>query len=152
RNVVGIFMNQLLRGEPMTIFGDGNQQRAFTHIDDVAPMIAASVELPAARNQLLNIGADIPHSVNELAEVVAEAMGVRCNIRRLDPRNEVKIAFADHSKAERVFGKHEKKPLRDGIHAMAAWVREHGARESSVFAGIEVARNMPPSWAQVVKL
>ena len=40
RNVVGIFMNQLLRDEPMTIFGDGTQQRAFTHIDDVAPIIA----------------------------------------------------------------------------------------------------------------
>ncbi len=51
RNVVGIFMNQLLRGEPMTIFGDGTQQRAFTHIDDVAPIIAASVDVPAARTR-----------------------------------------------------------------------------------------------------
>src|ERR1700689_2348541 len=48
RNVVGIFMNQILRGEPMTIFGDGTQIRAFTHIDDVAPIIAGSVNVPAA--------------------------------------------------------------------------------------------------------
>jgi UDP-glucose 4-epimerase len=51
RNVVGIFMNQLLKGEPMTIFGDGTQQRAFTHIDDVAPIIAACVDHPMARGQ-----------------------------------------------------------------------------------------------------
>jgi len=44
RNVVGIFMNQILKGEAMTIFGDGTQQRAFTHIDDVAPIIAECVD------------------------------------------------------------------------------------------------------------
>jgi UDP-glucose 4-epimerase len=152
RNVVGIFMNQLLRGEPMTIFGDGLQQRAFTHIDDVAPVIAASVDFSAARNQIFNVGADIPHTVNELAEVVAEAMGKPCQVNHLDPRNEVKIAFSDHSKAEQAFGKRTKTPLRDGVRAMAAWVREHGARESCVFEGIEVARNMPPSWAKVMSL
>jgi UDP-glucose 4-epimerase len=151
RNVVGIFMNQLLQGEPMTIFGDGTQQRAFTHIDDVAPIIAASAELPAARNQLFNVGADVPHSVNDLAQVVAEAMGSSCNVRHLDPRNEVKIAFSDHSKAERVFGMHDKKSLRDGVRAMASWVHEHGARESNVFEGIEISKNLPPSWAQVAK-
>src|SRR5690348_6426085 len=46
RNVVGIFMNQILRREPLTVFGDGTQVRAFTHIDDVAPIIARSVDIP----------------------------------------------------------------------------------------------------------
>ena len=64
RNVVGIFMNQLLKGEPMTIFGDGSQQRAFTHINDVAPIIARSVEYPGARNEIFNVGADQPYKVN----------------------------------------------------------------------------------------
>jgi UDP-glucose 4-epimerase len=152
RNVVGIFMNQLLRGEPMTIFGDGLQQRAFTHIDDVAPIIAASVDVGGARNQVFNVGADVPHTVNALAEVVAEAMGKRCEINHLDPRNEVKIAFSDHSKAERVFGKRTKTSLQEGIRGMAAWVRDHGARESCIFEGIEVMRNLPPSWAKVASV
>ena len=152
RNVVGIFMNQLLRGEPMTIFGDGLQQRAFTHIDDVAPIIAESVNVPSARNQIFNVGADVPHTVNELAEVVSHAMGKPCHVNHLDPRNEVKIAFSDHSKAERAFGKRKKTTLSEGVGAMAAWVREHGARESSVFEGIEVARNMPPSWAKLANV
>jgi UDP-glucose 4-epimerase len=150
RNVVGIFMNQLLRGEPMTIFGDGSQQRAFTHIDDIAPVIARSGELPAARNQIFNVGADVPYSVNELAHVVAEAMGCSCKINHLDARNEVKIAFSDHSKAERIFGACAKTSLRDGIGKMAAWVREHGARESNIFEGVEIVKNMPPSWARVM--
>lgn len=136
----------------MTIFGDGMQQRAFTHIDDVAPIIAASVDFPAARNQIFNVGADVSHTVNELAELVAEAMVKRCEVNHLDARNEVKIAFSDHSKAERAFGKRTKTTLPEGVRAMAAWVREHGARESCIFEGIEVPRNMPPSWAKVASV
>jgi UDP-glucose 4-epimerase len=149
RNVVGIFMNQLLRGEPMTIFGDGMQQRAFTHIDDVAPIIAASVDFPAARNQIFNVGADVPYTVNELAEVVAQAMAKPCDINYLDARNEVKIAFSDHSKAQQMFGKRSKTTLLEGVRSMAQWVREHGARESNIFEGIEVTKKMPASWAKV---
>jgi len=148
RNVVGIFMNQILRGEPMTIFGDGTQVRAFTHIRDVAPMIAECVNFPAARNQLFNVGADQPYTVNELAQAVAEAMGVPANVTHLDPRNEVKIAFSDHSKAQRIFGTGKKTSLAGGIRLMAEWVKKHGARESSVFQNIEVTKNLPSSWAR----
>jgi UDP-glucose 4-epimerase len=152
RNVVGIFMNQLLRGEPMTVFGDGTQQRAFTHIDDVAPIIAASVDYPAARNEIFNVGADVPYTVNELAEVVAQEMGKSCDINYLDARNEVKIAFSDHSKAEQMFSKRSKTTLSEGVRSMAEWVRDHGARESNIFEGIEVSRKMPASWAKVASV
>lgn len=151
RNVVGIFMNQLLKGEAMTIFGDGEQQRAFTHINDIAPVIADSVNCPAARNQIFNVGADQPYAVNKLAQVIADGMGVPCRTVHLDPRNEVKVAFSDHHKAERIFGKQEKTGLQEGIYAMADWVKMHGARESNTFEGIEVMKNMPPSWARVTE-
>ncbi|HXP82297.1 MAG TPA: NAD-dependent epimerase/dehydratase family protein [Verrucomicrobiae bacterium] len=150
RNVVGIFMNQLLRREAMTIFGDGEQQRAFTHIDDVAPVIAQSINYAAARRHIFNVGADMPYSVNELARLVAEEMGLPFEVAHLPPRNEVKVAFSDHSKAENTFGRREKKPLREGVRAMAEWVRHHGARESSTFDRIEIERNMPPSWSQAM--
>jgi UDP-glucose 4-epimerase len=152
RNVVGIFMNQLLRGEPMSIFGDGNQQRAFTHINDVAPILAKSVEYPEARNQIFNVGADVPNTVNELADIVSGAMAVPCTVAHLEQRNEVKIAFSDHSKAERVFGGGVKTSLRDGVGSMAAWVKNHGARESSVFEGIEVMKKLPASWAKALRV
>jgi UDP-glucose 4-epimerase len=151
RNVVGIFMNQLMKDEPMGIFGDGEQQRAFTHISDVAPIIASCVDVPGARNQLFNVGADVPHTVNYLAEIVAAAMGKPCNVVHLDPRNEVKIAFSDHSRAENTFGNREKVFLQTGIEKMAEWVRLHGSRESNVFEEIEISRNLPPSWARVAR-
>jgi UDP-glucose 4-epimerase len=149
RNVVGIFMNQLLRDEPMTIFGDGNQMRAFTHISDIAPTIVACVDYSSARNQIFNLGADEPCTVNDLAGVVADAMGKKCRTIHLDPRNEVKIAFSDHSKAEAVFGTSQRTSLKLGVRAMAKWVEKHGAREASLFKEIEVSKNMPPNWAKV---
>jgi len=151
RNVVGIFMNQLLKGEPMTIFGDGEQKRAFTHIDDVAPIIAKSPDVPDALNQIFNVGADVPFSVNELASKIAKAMGSPCNIKHLDPRNEVVLAFSDHSKSERVFKIKDKTSLEKGITGMAEWVKKHGARESSIFKDIEIEKNMPRSWAEATK-
>ena len=151
RNVVGIFMNQLMRDEPMSVFGDGEQQRAFTHISDVAPIIASCVDTPGARNQLFNVGADVPHTVNYLAEIVAAAMGKPCDVVHLDPRNEVKIAFSDHSRAENTFGSREKVSLQVGIEKMAEWVRQHGSRESSIFEDIEIPQNLPPSWAHVAR-
>jgi UDP-glucose 4-epimerase len=151
RNVVGIFMNQILRGEPLTIFGDGTQIRAFTHIDDIAPIIAGSVDVPAARNQLFNLGADEPYTINDLARIVAEEMGSKCEVVHLDPRNEVKVAFSDHSKAHHVFEKQCQTTLQIGIRSMAKWVRAHGARESGIFENIEVMKNMPASWARVAR-
>jgi UDP-glucose 4-epimerase len=151
RNVVGIFMNQILRGEPMTIFGDGSQVRAFTYIADIAPIIAGSVEVAAAKNQIFNLGADLPYTVKDLSRIVAEAMGVQCDVSHLDARNEVKVAFSDHSKAERVFGKWPQTSLPEGVGRTAEWVKAYGARESGVFENIEVTKNMPASWAKVAR-
>jgi UDP-glucose 4-epimerase len=147
RNVIGIFMNQLLRGEAMTIFGDGSQQRAFTHIDDVAPVIASSVEYSSARNQIINIGADGPCALNELAHLVAAAMGRECRIKYLEPRYEVNVAFCDHSKGQRIFGAHKSTCLEKGLSRMADWVAAQGVREAKVFKNIEVVKNLPPAWA-----
>lgn len=146
RNVIGIFMNQIMQGQPMTIFGDGQQTRAFSYIDDVAPYIANSVNVPAAYNEVFNIGADQPYTVNYLAQVVAQAFGVMPDIRYLPARNEVVDAYSDHSKARRVFGQSSAIPLEEGVARMAHWARKVGARKSSTFKSVEVLRNMPPSW------
>ena len=146
RNVVGIFMNQILQGKPMTIFGDGTQTRAFSYVDDVAPVMAAAVENPAAWNQVFNIGADQPTSVNDLARRVAAAMGSESKVEHLDARHEVVHAHSDHQKLARVFGDRPPTPLDEGLKVMAAWVRAHGARATPAFEGIEIIKNLPASW------
>ncbi len=147
RNAAGIFMNQIMQGKPMTIYGDGRQTRAFSYISDVAPLIARSIEIPEAYNQTFNVGADTPYSVNYLAHIVADAMGVEPNIIHLPARNEVKHAFSSHDKARKVFGDWDPVPLEDGIGRMAKWAKSVGVRDSKGFDEIEVRRNLPPDWA-----
>ncbi|HEY0997837.1 MAG TPA: NAD-dependent epimerase/dehydratase family protein [Gemmatimonadaceae bacterium] len=146
RNVIGIFMNQIMRGEPLTVFGDGEQTRAFSYIDDVAPAIARSVDLPAAYNEVINIGADTPYSINQLIRVVGEAFGVAPAVKHLEARNEVVHAYSTHEKAQRIFGGGPAVTLEEGIARMAAWARRAGARSSSRFEGIELVKNLPPAW------
>jgi len=103
RNVIGIFMNQLMQGKSLTVFGDGLQTRAFSYINDVAPYIANSVNIPAAYNEVFNIGADQEYTVLELAETVMDVLNIKGEVRKLDARNEVMHAYSDHSKAKKVF-------------------------------------------------
>jgi UDP-glucose 4-epimerase len=149
RNVVGIFMNQILHDQPMSVFGDGTQTRAFSYIGDIAPIMADAVTVPAARNQVFNIGADRPYSVNELADAVARSMGVAADIRQLPPRNEVQDAYSSHDKVRKVFGERLLRSLDEGLARMAEWVKEHGARASREFDDIEVTKNLPAAWRSV---
>lgn len=146
RNVVGIFMNQIMQGFPMTIFGTGEQERAFSYIGDIAPVIARSIAIPEAYQQVFNIGADQPHTVHELAREVARAFGVEPKIRYLEARHEVEIAYSDHSKVKRLLNAHQLTPLAEGIASMADWVKKNGARKTKDFENIEVDRNLPPAW------
>jgi UDP-glucose 4-epimerase len=146
RNVVGIFMNQALQNLPMTIFGDGEQQRAFSYISDVAPIIACAVESPETYNQIFNVGAETPYTVNELARTVALAMGVEPQIKHLPARNEVKNAYSSHAKVQKFFGAPQPMSLEEGVNKMAAWVKDHGARKSQKFENVEVTKNFPVAW------
>jgi UDP-glucose 4-epimerase len=148
RNVIGIFIKQIMDGEPMTIFGDGEQTRAFSYINDVAPYISRSVAVEGALNQTFNIGADEVSSVNSLAEMVAEAMGVEPKIKYLKKRNEVLHAHSDHSKAKKVFDIGETVELKDGIEEMAMWTEHTGIRKTDSFRNVEITKNMPPSWKE----
>ena len=152
RNVIGIFMRQILTGQPLTVFGDGEQVRAFSYIDDVAPVIAKCIERPDTWNQVYNIGADKPWTVNELAKTVCSAMGADgAEIRHLDARNEVVTAYSSHEKVRRVFGDLiGNVPLSDGLAKMAEWAKTlKSIPEPRRFGHIEVEKNLPPSWAKM---
>ena len=152
RNVIGIFMNRIRNGQPMTVFGDGKQTRAFSYISDVAPVIARSIERPKAINQVFNVGADQPHAVIDLANSVAKCMGVKPNVVHLEARNEVVNAYSSHEKATSVFGDLIKNvPLEEGLERMSNWARTAKLRKTKAFEGIEVFKNLPPSWAKLGK-
>ena len=146
RNVVGIFMNKIMQNQPMTIFGDGEQSRAFTYIQDVAPVIAGSPFNPRAVNKVFNIGAETPYTVNKLAHIVAKSMGVEAEVKYLESRNEVVHAFSSNKRLEETFDCTSKVSLEEGVRRMADWAKAVGAKQGKPFEGIEVMKNMPNSW------
>jgi UDP-glucose 4-epimerase len=150
RNVIGIFMNEIMQGEPCTIFGDGLQTRAFSYISDVAPIIARSIENHAAYNETFNIGADQAYSVNELAEAVQRHMGKQTGIKRLEARKEVIHAISDHNKARRILGYSTQVDLNEGIRRTVQWGKGVGPKKSRNFYRLEVYLNLPPSWRSIV--
>ncbi len=133
RNVVGIFIRSVLEGRPLPIHGDGSQCRPFSHVSDVAPVIARAPFVPEARNQVFNVGADATVSVRHLAEIVSEAMDVPLRLRHLEPRDEVEKVCCSHEKVRRVFGLSGREVrLEDGVRRMASWARAV-ARSGSPF-------------------
>jgi UDP-glucose 4-epimerase len=148
RNVIGIFMNQIMMGKPLSIFGDGLQTRAFSYIGDIVGPLARCVELEAARNEIFNIGGDRPYSLRELAETVLSVTGAKSELRFLPARQEVLHAFSDHTKAARVFGPSPGTTLEDGLTRMWAWARKHGPRATPKFTAIEVERELPSFWRE----
>lgn len=152
RNVIGIFMNQIMSGRPMSVFGDGLQRRAFTHVSNVAPVIARSLEVPGAWNTAYNIGADRSYSVVDLTHAVRDAMAVPdAVVVHLPARNEVGEIWADHARVREAFGVGEDDiTLEDGLRAMASWAKRVGPRKGEAFGHIELERGLPESWRRLV--
>ena len=146
RNVIGIFMNKIMRDEPLFIFGDGEQTRAFTHIADVAPHIARSVNIPETSCEIFNVGSDKHVSVNELADLVMTAMEKEGQVRYLQEREEVKHAYCTHEKFHKVFQTTSQVALPEGLGRMAAWAKSVGPRASTLFTDIEIRKNLPEGW------
>jgi UDP-glucose 4-epimerase len=140
-----------MQEKELTIFGDGSQTRAFSHILDVAPIIAASALRPDAYNEVFDVGADRPVSVLELANVIGRKFKVEPKIRFLDARNEVLHAYSNHDKVRKYFGDLiTGVELESGIEQMTLWARKTGPKSGKRFAGVEIEKNMPLSWKHLV--
>lgn len=146
RNVVGIFMNQCLKNEPLTIFGDGSQTRAFTYVEDIISPLADAVLEKCNFNQTFNLGSEEIASVNQLAQLVSETLNATPNIRFLDRREEALHAYSDHAKLIHHFGQIPATSLANGVQKMAKWVKQFGTRKSQSFDHIEISKNLPDSW------
>jgi len=146
RNVIGIFINQLMQRKSLTIFGDGNQIRAFSYIDNVAPYIANCINIYYAYNEIFNIGSNKHYSLNELANIVSRQFGSQPDIKYLTARKEVVNAYCDHAKATYIFEIRNSTNLEDGVLKMIEWARRIGTRESKDFNEIEINQGLPDGW------
>lgn len=146
RNVIGIFMRQALTGQPMTIYGDGEQKRAFSYIKDVAPIMASSIRVMPAYGQTFNIGGEIPYTINFLADAVTTVLNVEKKVTYLPERHEPKYAYASQKKLNEVFVNCSSTSLLRGLSCMAEWVRTVRPRAISRFTDLEITEGLPDGW------
>lgn len=130
RNVLAIWMNKIMRGEQLIVYGDGTQERAFSYIGDSLPCYIEAMNAPSGK--IYNIGSSMPCSINGAAMFVKEAMGVEplYPVRFLPFRHqEVKYAYSSHDLAAEELGLNDATSLYDGVRRMAAWAKSVGPQE-----------------------
>lgn len=124
RNVVAIFMSQAMSGQPFSIVGDGSQERCFTYVRDIAPLIAAAPETASAAGRIVNLGHDTSTSISELARLVSELFGRPLDLVHRPPRPEARTVQVSHARMREIFGSRPVTPLGSGLAQMSAWVRQ----------------------------
>lgn len=132
RNVVSIFINRNLKGQPAIIYGDGEQQRSFSYIDDC--MYSFIKMMDCESGGVYNIGPDETdgevHTVNQLADIVAETTGyVGEAVHVADRPREVKIAHASSEKIRKEFGYETKTSLREAVDKMVEDIKNKGVKD-----------------------
>ncbi len=156
RNVISIFINCLLRNKKFYIYGDGEQQRAFSYIDDFTPYILKVGFDERANGEIFNIGPVEEVSINRLAEVVLEkffegkAVSEHLKPEHLPPRpKEVKDAFCTVDKAKKMLGYKTTVPFEEGIGKMIAWAREIGPQQPVYLEDFELPHEkIPRTWSE----
>lgn len=129
--VIARFVDRLIRGEGITIYGDGEQTRDFVPIENVVEANMLACKVPEAAGMLINIGAGEPMSVNRLAEVLQELIGVRVEIVRGPARQgEVQHSLADIRRAKELLGYQVRVPVREGLRRTVAWRRERAGTDA----------------------
>ena len=120
--VVPNFISQALRGEPITIYGEGRQTRSFCYVDDLIDGLVGMMETPGPRHGPINLGNPVEFMVRELADIVIEQTGSASKLEFLAlPEDDPKIRQPDIQKAMREIGWEPKIPLRDGLARTIDW-------------------------------
>ena len=145
RNVLGIWMFQHLNEEPMSIFGDGEQTRAFSYIDDsLAPLWRAAIE-PKASKEIINLGGIEEYSINEANKILCEIIGSN-NVVYKEARHEVKNSIPTFQKSIDILGFEHKTTLKEGLINMWEWAQQQPKRERFVWSSYELEKGIYSFW------
>ena len=145
RNVLGIWMYYLLNDQPITIFGDGTQRRAFSYIDDsLEPLFRAHLE-PKASKQIINLGGIEDYSILHCAEVLQKVAG-KGEIVHLEKRHEVHTAVPTWQKSVDILGFEYKTSLEEGLMRMWDWAQLQPMRDRFIWENYEIEKGIYSFW------
>jgi UDP-glucose 4-epimerase len=160
RNVVGIFINSLLRGKRFHIYGDGEQKRAFTYIEDFTPYILRAGLDDSVNGEIINVGPREEYTINYLAEVILKHFFPGGTPEEFLPvylpsrPKEVKEAYCTTDKAEKLLGYKTTIHLEEGVSKMIEWAKELGPQEPNFLVdGLELINDqVPVVWLEKARI
>lgn len=151
RNVASIMINLMLQGRQPIIYGDGNQKRCFSFIQDDIDCLRKIAFQDNVVGEVINIGPDEEFvTINELAETIADILGFKLNPTYVSARpQEVKLATCSAEKARRLLGYKTQYTLRRGLEEMAAYIQKRGTKKFRYHFDVEIINEKtPPTWTK----
>lgn len=145
RNVLGIWMYQYMNGEPMTIFGDGEQKRAFSYIDDILEPLWNAAFNDKASKEIINLGGVEEWTINNANKILLEVIKDG-NVVYKEARHEVKHSIPTYQKSIDILGFEHKTSLKDGLSKMWQWAKEQPVRNRFVWNEYELENGIYSFW------
>lgn len=145
RNVLGIWMRQALNGEQTTIYGDGEQTRAFSYIDDSLPCLWEAAVSEKTNHEIINLGGIRGYTINESAKIFKEVTGYN-NFVYMEPRHEVKYCVPTHQKSMDLLGYKDKTSLKEGLTKMWEWAKVQPNRPQYKWENYEITKGIYSYW------
>ena len=145
RNVLGIWMYQKLNGRPLTIYGDGEQTRAFSYIDDCLQPLWNAATLHETSKEIINLGGTVPFSINDACNVLLRVIG-NTPVEHLEPRYEIKHAIPSYKKSIDLLKYTETTTLEQGLKEMWEWAKLQPNRKQYIWENYEITENLYSYW------
>ncbi len=147
RNVVSIMINRMLQGKAPIIYGDGEQTRCFSYIDDCLSCLIPMLDQKNLNKQTINIGPDEEFvTINKIAQICSNLTGVNLEpIHKKDRPQEVKHATCSADKARSMLNYKTTVSLEDGIKKTLEYIKKRGTRPFEYNINIEINNDLTPS-------
>ncbi len=146
RNVLGIWMYQHLNGEPLTVYGSGEQTRAFSYIDDTTPCLWAAATYKEASKQIINVGGTKACTINEAKEMMLEVFGWDAEVVYKEARYEVKHAVPSYQKSIDLLDYADNHSLELGLRKMWNWAKTLKMRDRFKWPEYEINKGLYSYW------
>lgn len=145
RNVLGIWMYQTLNKQPMLIYGDGEQTRAFSNIEDNMQPFWNAATLDKASKQIINVGGIKSCTINEAAKTLMSITGYN-NLEYKEARHEVKYAVPSYQKSIDLLGYRQTKPFNIWLEDMWEWAKKQPMRNRYKWDSYEITKGLYSFW------
>ena len=145
RNVLGIWINNIINDKPILIYGDGQQVRSFTYIDNILECMWKAMLLNEASKQTINLGGIVPMTINDAAKLLCQISGYS-KIKHVEGRHEAKFATPSYKKSVDLLGYDERYDIEHGLRNMFDWAKTQPKRDQYKWPSYEVSKGIYSYW------